>query len=642
MRASQKATIAQVAGPKPTFIERSEIETKQAPRALLPLPLTMKRFHSMFGFSSATLMQTNSLDHITANIMIADAGLNIRYMNKAVQELLKEAEPDLKKELPRFEFEKLVGSNIDIFHKNPSHQRNMLAHLQSQHRATIWVGHRAFDLIVTPLRSSGKITGFAVEWADAKERLQNLDYKAQMEAVSRSQAVIEFSTDGEIVTANENFLKALDYRLDEIKGRNHKIFVEPSYAQSREYEEFWAALRRGEVQSAEFPRYGKNGKLVVINAAYNPILDAKGKVVKVVKFATDVTQRVHAVNTIGAALTKLASGDLSFSIDHPFAPDFEELRRTMNDALSQMRNTLTAVAHSTDQIDVGTREISQSAEDLSRRTEQQAASLEETAAALDEITVNVNNASRRADDARQAAITASNNATRSGQVVADAVAAMSRIESSSNQISNIIGVIDEIAFQTNLLALNAGVEAARAGEAGKGFAVVAQEVRELAQRSAQAAKEIKGLIRNSSEEVSTGVKLVSETGESLRTIHENITAVNQHMEAIASSAKEQAVGLSEVNSAVNQMDQVTQQNAAMVEETNAAGATLAQETARLRGLVEGFQLGNGSPARSQKTVAIATTGDQPVASPARKMLTRLVGAVGGHGKAVAEAGWDEF
>jgi len=596
----------------------------------------------MFGYSNTTHMQTNSLDQITANIMIADAGLNIRYMNKAVQELLKEAETDLKKELPRFDFEKLIGSNIDIFHKNPSHQRNMLAQLQGQHRATIWVGHRAFDLIVTPLRANGKITGFAVEWANAKERLQNMDYTAQMEAVSRSQAIIEFSTDGEIVTANENFLNALGYRLDEIKGRNHKMLVEPTYAQSPEYSEFWAALRRGEVQSAEFTRYGKNGKLVVINAAYNPILDAKGKVVKVVKFATDVTQRVHAVNTIGAALTKLAQGDLSFSIDEPFAPDFEELRRTMNDALSQMRNTLSAVAHSTDQIDMGTREISQSAEDLSRRTEQQAASLEETAAALDEITVNVNNASRRADDARQAAITASNNATRSGHVVADAVAAMSRIESSSNQISNIIGVIDEIAFQTNLLALNAGVEAARAGEAGKGFAVVAQEVRELAQRSAQAAKEIKGLIRNSSEEVSTGVKLVSETGESLRTIHENITSVNQHMEAIASSAKEQAVGLSEVNSAVNQMDQVTQQNAAMVEETNAAGATLAQETARLRGLIEGFQLGSRSASKSQKQVALATPNDRPVASPARRMVTKIAGAVGGQARQAVEPGWDEF
>lgn len=596
----------------------------------------------MFGLSSTTMMQTESLNYITANIMIADAGLNIRYMNKAVQELLKEAETDLKKELPRFEFAKLIGSNIDIFHKNPTHQRTMLAQLQTQHKATIWIGHRAFDLIVTPLRAGSKISGFAVEWADAKQRLQNLDYQNQMAAVSRSQAIIEFTPDGEIVTANENFLNALGYRLEEIKGRPHKMLVDHAYGHSREYEEFWAALRRGEVQSAEFTRYGKNGKVVVINAAYNPILDASGKVIKVVKFATDVTQRVHAVNTIGEALKKLAAGDVSFNLESPFASDFEELRQTMNEALNQMRNALSAVAHSTDQIDSGTREISQSAEDLSRRTEQQAASLEETAAALDEITVNVNNASKRADDARHAAIVASSNATRSGQVVADAVAAMSRIESSSNQISNIIGVIDEIAFQTNLLALNAGVEAARAGEAGKGFAVVAQEVRELAQRSAQAAKEIKGLIRNSSEEVSTGVKLVSETGDSLRIIHENISTVNQHMEAIASSAKEQAVGLSEVNSAVNQMDQVTQQNAAMVEETNAASATLAQETARLRGLVEGFQLGAQPNSMSQKPIALASKSDRPVASPARKMMTKIASAVAGHGRQVAEAGWDEF
>ncbi|XXB11573.1 methyl-accepting chemotaxis protein (plasmid) [Rhizobium sp. YTUHZ045] len=596
----------------------------------------------MFGHASKTLMQTNSLDLITANVMIADASLNIRYMNNAVKELLREAEADLKKELPRFDFAKLIGSNIDIFHKNLSHQRNMLAALKSQHRATIWIGHRAFDLIVTPLRSGSKITGFAVEWADAKERLQNMDYQGQMTAISRSQGVIEFTTEGEIVTANENFLKAIGYRLDEIKGRPHSMLVDPAYAQSPEYSEFWAALRRGEVQSAEFTRYGKNGKIVVINAAYNPILDTKGKITKVVKFATDVTERVHAVTTIGAALTKLAQGDLSFSLDEPFTADFEDLRRTMNEALSQMRNALSAVAHSTDQIDVGTREISQSAEDLSRRTEQQSASLEETAAALDEITLNVTNAARRADEARHAAATASGNSERSGQVVADAVAAMSRIETSSNQISNIIGVIDEIAFQTNLLALNAGVEAARAGEAGKGFAVVAQEVRELAQRSAQAAKEIKGLIRNSSEEVSTGVKLVSETGNSLRTIQDNIAAVNDHMEAIASSAKEQATGLSEVNSAVNQMDQVTQQNAAMVEETNAAGATLAQETARLRGLVEGFQLGRRFEGKSQRQIGLATTTDRPVASPALRMLKRVAGAVRGPATAASDGGWDEF
>lgn len=605
----------------------------------------------MFGSSKISRMQTMSLNSITANIMIADADLNIRYMNEAVTALLKEAETDLKKELPRFDFGKLVGSNIDIFHKNPSHQRNMLAALKTQHRATIWVGHRAFDLIVTPLLEGTKTTGFVVEWANAKERLQNVDFQGQMVAISRVQGIIEFTTEGEIITANENFLKAIDYRLDEIKGRSHSMLVDAEYARTPAYKEFWDALRRGEFQAAEFTRYGKNGKRVVINASYNPILDAKGKVTKVVKFATDVTERVHAVNTIAEALNRLAQGDLSFCVDRPFAPDFEGLRNTMNDALSQMRETLSNVARSTDQIDTGTREISQSAEDLSKRTEQQAASLEETAAALDQITVNVSNAAKRAEEARHAAATASGNAERSGKVVADAVGAMSRIESSSNQISNIIGVIDEIAFQTNLLALNAGVEAARAGEAGKGFAVVAQEVRELAQRSAQAAKEIKGLIRNSSEEVSTGVKLVSETGEALRTIQENIVAVNDHMEAITSSAKEQATGLAEVNSAVNQMDQVTQQNAAMVEETNAASATLAQETARLRDLIEMFQLGVPASRASLRSAGhsadntpnrkleLAQPGHRPVPSPARQLLNRTAGRVSG---GAAPDNWQEF
>ncbi|MBF2715660.1 methyl-accepting chemotaxis protein [Agrobacterium vitis] len=592
----------------------------------------------MFGTSSVARMQTQSLKLITANIMISDVDLNIRYMNESVMELLKEAESDLKKELPRFDFNKLIGSNIDIFHKNPSHQRNMLAALKTQHKATIWVGHRAFDLIVTPLRESGKTTGFVVEWANAKERLQNLDYQGQMMAISRSQGIIEFTTEGEIVTANENFLKSIDYKLDDIKGRHHSMLVDPEYAKSADYKEFWAGLRRGEVQSAEFVRYGRNGKKVVINAAYNPILDAKGKVTKVVKFATDVTERVNAVNAIGSALTRLAQGDLTFTLDNPFAPDFEELRRTMNEALTQMRNTLGAVAHSTSQIDNGTREISQSAEDLSKRTEQQAASLEETAAALDEITVNVSNASKRAEEARHSASTASDNAVRSSKVVEDAVGAMSRIENSSNQISNIIGVIDEIAFQTNLLALNAGVEAARAGEAGKGFAVVAQEVRELAQRSAQAAKEIKELIRNSSNEVSTGVRLVSETGEALRTIQQNIVAVNEHMEAITSSAREQATGLSEVNAAVNQMDQVTQQNAAMVEETNAASATLAQETARLRELIEKFQLGGTGMRPSSRQLGAATSAHRPTASPARELMSKVAGSVASQ----SGGGWSEF
>ncbi len=298
----------------------------------------------------------------------------------------------------------------------------------------------------------------------------------------------------------------------------------------------------------------------------------------------------EATAGLAGGLRRLASGDLAFQLDEPFAPDFEQLRHDLNQAVAQLADTLAAVSASSGSIDSGAREVSQSADDLSRRTEQQAASLEETAAALDQITVNVGNSSKRTNEARAVAGQANESARKSGAIVSGAVDAMGRIEHSSSQISNIIGVIDEIAFQTNLLALNAGVEAARAGDAGKGFAVVAQEVRELAQRSANAAKEIKDLIRNSAVEVESGVRLVRETGEALRTIEGFIVTINQHMDAIAISAQEQSAGLSEVNTAVNQMDQVTQQNAAMVEEANAASATLAQEAGRLRELIARFTL----------------------------------------------------
>ncbi|SES21214.1 methyl-accepting chemotaxis sensory transducer with TarH sensor [Rhizobium sp. NFR03] len=373
----------------------------------------------------------------------------------------------------------------------------------------------------------------------------------------------------------------------------------------------------------------------------------------------------QATSGLAKGLTHLASGDLSFQLDERFADDFESLRTDFNRAVEQLRDTLGAVADATGSIDSGSREISQSADDLSRRTEQQAASLEETAAALDQITANVSNASKRAEEARTLAVQANDSARQSGVVVTSAVDAMSKIEQSSNQISSIIGVIDEIAFQTNLLALNAGVEAARAGEAGKGFAVVAQEVRELAQRSAKAAKEIKDLIRNSSGEVQSGVQLVSQTGEALKTIENYIVTINQHMDAIATSSREQSVGLAEVNTAVNQMDQVTQQNAAMVEEANAAGATLATEAARLKDLVARFQFGSASAgsyapayvssAPSQPVPRVKTpsrpalasvTRAVPVASPARKMANTLARAFSGGSAsatpAAAQDNWEEF
>ncbi|RWX74895.1 methyl-accepting chemotaxis protein [Neorhizobium lilium] len=297
-----------------------------------------------------------------------------------------------------------------------------------------------------------------------------------------------------------------------------------------------------------------------------------------------------ATTGLAQGLQRLANGDLTYQLREPFAPDFESLRTDFNASIVQLRQTIQAVANATGSIDSGSRELSQGALDLSRRTEQQAASLEETAAALEEITANLSNSSKRADDARTVARQSNESAQRSGMVVGDAIAAMHRIQQSSNQISNIISVIDEIAFQTNLLALNAGVEAARAGEAGKGFAVVAQEVRELAQRSAKAAKEIKGLIQTSAGEVEGGVRLVAATGETLKVIEQHVVTINTQLDAIATAAKEQSIGLSEVNTAVNHMDQATQQNAAMVEQSTAASETLAAEAEKLRLLVDRFVL----------------------------------------------------
>ncbi|EJB08216.1 methyl-accepting chemotaxis protein [Rhizobium leguminosarum bv. trifolii WSM597] len=289
--------------------------------------------------------------------------------------------------------------------------------------------------------------------------------------------------------------------------------------------------------------------------------------------------------------------------------EYERLRHDFNEAVGQLSETIRAVSGSANAIDEGSREISHGSGELSKRTEQQVASLEQTAAALDQITANVSNSSKRADEARTVARLANSSAAQSAEVVANTVDAMGKIAQSSAQISNIIGVIDEIAFQTNLLALNAGVEAARAGEAGKGFAVVGQEVRELAQRSAKAAREIKELIRNSNTEVQSGVQLVSQTGEVLRTIEKYIFTVNLHIEAIAISSREQSVGLAEINSAVNQMDRVTQQNAAMVEVTNAASATLASEALLLRNLIARFTFDMGHQSITLRQVVTAMGGN---------------------------------
>ena len=296
-------------------------------------------------FSSVNRLKHAALDAIEANVMVADKNLNILYLNKSVERLLKSSEEDLRRELPGFSVAGLVGANIDVFHKNPSHQRTMLAQLRQQHRATISIGSHQYDLVVTPLKKGEEVTGFAVEWADAKERLMNLDYSAQIAAIGRSQAIIEFTPTGEIMSANANFLNLMGYRMEEIKGKMHSIFVEPEYAKSSDYAAFWSDLSGGRYKASEFRRLTKSGKTVVISGSYNPILDEQGRVTKVVKFANDVTERESTVRALGDALTRLCDGDFGFQLEQKFAPEFEQLRADLNRSFRQLNDTFTEISN---------------------------------------------------------------------------------------------------------------------------------------------------------------------------------------------------------------------------------------------------------------------------------------------------------
>jgi methyl-accepting chemotaxis protein len=382
----------------------------------------------------------------------------------------------------------------------------------------------------------------------------------------------------------------------------------------------------------------------------NAALTADERRAKEESAAAAARENALVVSSLAEALEHLAKGDLTFRVAADFPGDYRKLKDDFNAAITQLQETIKVIAASTDGLRTGADEIAHASDDLSRRTEQQAASLEETAAALDELTATVRRTASGAKQASEVVSSTRGEATHSGQVVHEAVSAMGAIEDSSKQINQIIGVIDEIAFQTNLLALNAGVEAARAGDAGRGFAVVAQEVRALAQRSAEAAKEIKTLISSSTQQVSQGVSLVGQTGEALQRIVVKVGEIDALVTEIAASAAEQATGLNEVNTAVNQMDQVTQQNAAMVEQSTAATHSLKGETGELVRLIGRFRVGDGrqQTASYERPQMADPAQHAPAANPVAEQRARLNAFArpgrGGAATAAAPAadGWEEF
>lgn len=470
-----------------------------------------------------------ALDNASTNVMVADDQFNIVYMNEAVTSMMRNAEGDLKKDLPRFDVNNLIGSNIDIYHKNPSHQRGMVAAMQSTYKTEIMVGGRTFALVANPiLDDDGSRLGTIVEWRD-----RTIELSVEQEIDS----LVDAATNGDL--------------------------------------------------SRRIPTEGKDGFFKSLAEGLNKLVGVADKV----------------LNDTARVFDAMAHGNLTERIDEDYRGTFEKVKQDANATVDKLVEILTQIRQAASTVATGANEIAQGNADLSQRTEEQASSLEETAASMEEMTSAVKQTSENAVHADELSNTAKSRAAQGGEVVQKTVDAMGEINTASKKIADIIGVIDEIAFQTNLLALNAAVEAARAGEQGRGFAVVAGEVRNLAQRSAGAAKEIKDLIRDSVEKVENGTDLVNQSGEALKELVEAVEKVSSMIRDISSAAREQSSGIDQVNQAVTQMDEMTQQNAALVEEASAAGETMSEQAQSLLKLVDFFTMDEESASMHQPMAA---------------------------------------
>jgi methyl-accepting chemotaxis protein len=610
-----------------------------------------------------------ALDVCTTNVMMADTDLDIVYMNESVRQMMKLAEDDLKAELPSFDANNLIGNNIDQFHKNPAHQRGMLAKLAEVYKTEIKVGPRTFSLIATPVFNDGERLGTAVEWLDKTEQIArelkekviadtNARVKQALDSVSGNTMIADndfniiymnAAVQGMMSNAQGDIRKDLpNFDASRLVGQNIDVFHKnPSHQRNlvaqmkgtyktqilvggRTFGLIASPINNdeGERLGAVVEWMDRTDEVAVekevdglVEAAANGDLsrrlETNGKEGFFLSLANGLNNLVgiadDVVNDTARVLDALAHGRLTETISADYQGSFGKLKQDSNATVAKLTEIITNIRESASTVSTGANEIAQGNADLSQRTESQASNLEETASSMEEMTSAVKQTSENSTHANELAVSASKQAAQGGEVVSRAVTAMDEINQASNKIADIIGVIDEIAFQTNLLALNAAVEAARAGEQGRGFAVVAGEVRNLAQRSAGAAKEIKDLIRDSVDKVNAGTNLVNESGKTLEDIVSSVKRVTDMIEEISVAAQEQSSGIDQVNSAIAQMDEMTQQNAALVEEATAAGEAMAEQSRGMLNLMDFFTLSNATASVSSGYINSPTQSSPPVA-----------------------------